>query len=44
MGWSARNTARLYESFADGKSDRFADFEGAVETHRLLDWIRESAR
>jgi len=44
MGWSARNTARLYEAFVEGNGDRFADFEGAVEMHKLFDLIKEAAK
>jgi hypothetical protein len=40
---ASRNTARLYEAFALGEGDKFPSFEGALETHRLLDWIRKEA-
>jgi predicted dehydrogenase len=41
-----KNTARVYEAFVSGvkeDKDRFADFRDAVETHKLLDWIRTEA-
>jgi hypothetical protein len=46
MGEKGRNTARLYEAFVshdDGHRDRFPDFEDALKTHELLDWIRKEA-
>lgn len=37
------NTARLYEAFADGKTERFCDFEEAVRVQKELDRIRNAA-
>ena len=34
------NTARVMEAFAKGEKDKYADFEDALEIHRLLDVIR----
>ena len=44
QGYPGGNTARTYQAFLEGKGDRFADFEGSVETHRLLDRILEGAK
>ena len=38
------NTARLYEAFGIGDGETFPTFEDALQTHRLLDWIREEAK
>lgn len=40
---SARNTARLYESFASGDREQYPDFREALEVTRVFDWIREEA-
>ncbi len=37
------NTARLYQAFVEGKTEKYADFNEAVETHKLLDLIREAS-
>lgn len=37
------NTARLYEAFADGRTERFCDFEEAVRVQKELDRIRNAA-
>ncbi|KUJ24334.1 putative oxidoreductase [Mollisia scopiformis] len=37
------NTARLYDAFAEEKRDVYADFESAVKTHALLEWIKREA-
>lgn len=42
-GFPATNTARLYEGFVEGRGEVFADFESAVKTQKLLDWIRREA-
>ena len=39
-----RNTALLYGEFAKGSGGRVPGFEDAVETHRLLERILESAK
>jgi predicted dehydrogenase len=39
----ALNTARLYAAFAKGDDLHYATFESALETHRLLQRIAESA-
>lgn len=33
------NTARVYEAFFDGKTDRYATFESSLKTHQLLEEI-----
>ncbi|KAH8680641.1 hypothetical protein BX600DRAFT_444842 [Xylariales sp. PMI_506] len=35
----AQNTARVYEAFADGKTDGFPDWDLAVRRHKLIDEI-----
>ena len=39
----ALNTARSYAAFAKGDETRYATFESALKTHRLLDRIAKSA-
>jgi predicted dehydrogenase len=42
----AKNTARVYEAFVgseDESKGKAPDFEEAVQTHKLLDWIRSEA-
>jgi predicted dehydrogenase len=39
----AANVARVYDAFATGKKGRFASFEDAVETHRLLDAVKKGS-
>jgi hypothetical protein len=38
-GFPGGNTARVWQAWLEGKGERFADFEGSLETHRLLDRI-----
>ena len=40
----ALNTARSYAAFAEGDESRYATFESALKTHRLLNRIAESAQ
>lgn len=40
----ALNTARSYVAFAEDDRTRYATFESALQTHRLLDRIAESAK
>lgn len=37
------NLARVYEAFASGEKGRYATFEDAVETHRVLDGIKKGS-
>lgn len=37
------NTARQDEAFVEGREGEYPDFEKAVMTHRLLDWVRKEA-
>ena len=37
------NPARVYEAFANGERGRFASFDDAVETHRVLDAIKKGS-
>lgn len=39
----SQNVGRLYEAFADGKRDGYADWEEAVAIHRLLEKMEESS-
>lgn len=38
------NIARVYEAAAVGDESRYATFEGALETHKLLDRILEASK
>jgi predicted dehydrogenase len=39
----AANTKRTWEAFLGGRSEEFADFGDALETHRVLERIKERA-
>ena len=39
VGFPGKNTALTYEAFATGETGKFATFESALKTHRLLDAI-----
>lgn len=38
------NTARIYEAYFNGDEGSYATFENALETQKLLDWIKEVAK
>ncbi|KAF2774036.1 NAD(P)-binding protein [Teratosphaeria nubilosa] len=40
----AQNVGRMYEVFADGRTDGYADWSQAVQRHLLLEKIEESSR
>lgn len=40
VGLPGINTARAYEAFANGESDKYPNFEQGLATHKLLDAIR----
>ncbi|KAF7194100.1 Galactose/lactose metabolism regulatory protein GAL80 [Pseudocercospora fuligena] len=40
----AQNVARLYEAFADGRQEDYADWKQAVARHRLLEKLEESSK
>lgn len=39
MGFPAANTAAMYDAFAKGEVEKYATFESALATHRLLDVV-----
>jgi hypothetical protein len=43
MGFPGANTGRQYKAFGEGDVSKYPDFEGAVEHHKLLDWVRREA-
>ena len=43
MAHMASNVASLYDAFAKGDTEKYATFESAAKTHRLLDRIKNYA-
>ncbi len=39
----AQNVARLYEAFADGRTQDYADWSEALKRHKLLDELYKSS-
>lgn len=44
IGGLGANTAREYEAFFKGETDKFPDFKDALQTHKLLDLILEGGK
>ncbi|KAI9847481.1 MAG: transcription regulator gal80 [Sclerophora amabilis] len=43
LPWIGHNTARIYEAFAKGETEKHATFEDAVVRHRLIDVMWKNA-
>lgn len=41
--YEAQNVARLYEAFSKGQKEKYADFEGALIRHKMIDEMDRSS-